>query len=68
MKLLITKEITLEKLLIQTAAKVDNFYYLPFWFEITDNEIFMHHIESIPEELKEGILKNRENKKPCNTN
>jgi hypothetical protein len=67
MKLLTPKETTLEKLLIQTASKVDNFYYMPFWFEIIDNEIFMHHIESIPDELKESILKNREKEQPCTT-
>ena len=59
-KVLITKDANLEKLLIQTASKMDNFYYLPFWFEITDNEIFMHPIKSLPQELKDSVLKDRE--------
>lgn len=52
----------------QNASIVDGkYYYLPFWFEKVDNnnnigssDFKLHHLENIPDELKETVLKLRE--------
>jgi hypothetical protein len=43
-------------LLIETASRVDNYFYLPFWFEIReDGKVISYHINCIPKELKDMI-------------
>ena len=47
---------------IVTTGRGDNYFYLPFWFKIVgENGILeMHDIDNIPEELKEFVLRRRD--------
>jgi hypothetical protein len=50
------KTIPLDKVLEQTASIVDDkYYYLPCWFEKTEDGFAMHHMENLPEELVKAI-------------
>jgi hypothetical protein len=64
MKILLKPETTIAEVLIQYATRVGNsdisYNYLPFWFEFKDGELFMHHLNNIPLELKDLILELRE--------
>ena len=64
MKVLLRNGITLEEALKENASIVDDakksFYYLPCWFEKREDKLFMHHINDIPQELKDLIMEERE--------
>ncbi len=48
---------------IVTTGRGDRYFYLPFWFKIAKNGILeMHHIDNIPEDLKEFVLRRRDDK------
>lgn len=50
----------LSKFLEENASKVnEKYYFLPYWFEKTKDGFKLHHLEKLPEELKDAVKKLR---------
>jgi len=62
-KIVYDKNTTLREILISRASRVNEYYYLPYYFEImADGKIVSHHIDNMPDNLKEFLLETRNNK------
>ena len=61
MRVKTTRRRTIGTLLERTGSAVDNkYYYLPYWFEKTDDNCFiMHSMEELPKELINLIKERR---------
>lgn len=56
---------TINTLLKRSASCIDNkYYFFPFWFEKdSDGHFIMHHLENLPNNLKESLMSERFSKK-----
>lgn len=65
MKLILDKDEKMDNVLNNIASIVDGkWYYIPGWFEKTENgELQFHHMEKLPEELTNKVAEIRESQK-----
>lgn len=67
MKIIITKEDTLEHVATSVGNMVENkYYYIPGWFEkLEDGSMQFHHMNNLPKELTDTLTALRkETKEP----
>lgn len=62
MDIYIDENVSLKRVFDENATKLvwgGTFYFIPFWFEENEVGYKMHHISSMPTQLREAILRFR---------